>query len=91
MVYNALKLFMEINPTLFDECTNNYKLARQQCVVLLIPSRRQPVTDHPVLSLALSKGSSRRSRLDTISGRRCARTRSPTAKRAARAVLCLVP
>jgi serine/threonine-protein phosphatase 2A regulatory subunit B' len=30
MVYNALKLFMEINPTLFDECTNNYKLARQQ-------------------------------------------------------------
>lgn len=30
MVYNALKLFMEINPTLFDECTNNYKIARQQ-------------------------------------------------------------
>lgn len=33
MVYNALKLFMEINPTLFDECTNNYKIARQQCVL----------------------------------------------------------
>jgi serine/threonine-protein phosphatase 2A regulatory subunit B' len=24
MVYNAMKLFMEINPTLFDECTAAY-------------------------------------------------------------------
>lgn len=24
MVYSAMKLFMEINPTLFDECTNEY-------------------------------------------------------------------
>lgn len=24
MVYNAMKLFMEINPTLFDECTSAY-------------------------------------------------------------------
>jgi serine/threonine-protein phosphatase 2A regulatory subunit B' len=24
MVYNAMKLFMEINPTLFDECTQEY-------------------------------------------------------------------
>lgn len=24
MVYNAMKLFMEINPTLFDECTQDY-------------------------------------------------------------------
>lgn len=29
LVYNALKLFMEINPRLFDECTNNYKQQRQ--------------------------------------------------------------
>ncbi|KIJ44012.1 hypothetical protein M422DRAFT_60177 [Sphaerobolus stellatus SS14] len=28
MVYNALKLFMEINPELFDECLQNYKEGR---------------------------------------------------------------
>ncbi|CDZ97319.1 Serine/threonine protein phosphatase 2A, regulatory subunit [Phaffia rhodozyma] len=30
MVYNALKLFMEINPTLFNQCSENFKIARQQ-------------------------------------------------------------
>ena len=25
MVYNAMKLFMEINPQLFDECSENYR------------------------------------------------------------------
>jgi serine/threonine-protein phosphatase 2A regulatory subunit B' len=25
MVYNAMKLFMEINPALFDECTQDYR------------------------------------------------------------------
>ncbi|KAK4687624.1 serine/threonine-protein phosphatase 2A regulatory subunit B', partial [Tremellales sp. Uapishka_1] len=30
MVYNALKLFMEINPELFEECQKNYKLVRKQ-------------------------------------------------------------
>ncbi|TPX33300.1 hypothetical protein SmJEL517_g03730 [Synchytrium microbalum] len=29
LVYNALKLFMEISPKLFDECTNKYKQTRQ--------------------------------------------------------------
>ncbi|KAI8834955.1 phosphatase 2A regulatory B subunit-domain-containing protein [Chytriomyces cf. hyalinus JEL632] len=29
LVYNALKLFMEISPKLFDECTNKYKQNRQ--------------------------------------------------------------
>ncbi|KDN38870.1 protein phosphatase 2A regulatory B subunit [Tilletiaria anomala UBC 951] len=29
LVYNALKLFMEINPTLFDMCTNEFKEQRQ--------------------------------------------------------------
>lgn len=29
MVYNALKLFMDMNPPLFDECTSNYKPQRQ--------------------------------------------------------------
>ncbi|KAL7754256.1 serine/threonine-protein phosphatase 2A 56 kDa regulatory subunit delta isoform [Sorochytrium milnesiophthora] len=29
LIYTALKLFMEINPKLFDECTNKYKLSRQ--------------------------------------------------------------
>ncbi|CAI2162303.1 8558_t:CDS:10 [Funneliformis geosporum] len=28
-IYNALKLFMEINPALFDECTAQYKQSRQ--------------------------------------------------------------
>lgn len=30
LVYNALKLFMELSPKLFDECTAKYKLNRQQ-------------------------------------------------------------
>uniref|UniRef100_A0A1D1YJ73 Serine/threonine protein phosphatase 2A regulatory subunit n=1 Tax=Anthurium amnicola TaxID=1678845 RepID=A0A1D1YJ73_9ARAE len=29
LVYNALKLFMEINPALFDQCTAQYKQSRQ--------------------------------------------------------------
>jgi serine/threonine-protein phosphatase 2A regulatory subunit B' len=29
-IYNALKLFMEMNQHLFDECTQNYKANRQQ-------------------------------------------------------------
>ena len=29
MVYNALKLFMEINPDFFEECQNNYKNSRR--------------------------------------------------------------
>jgi serine/threonine-protein phosphatase 2A regulatory subunit B' len=29
MVYNALKLFMEINPELFEACQNNYKEERK--------------------------------------------------------------
>lgn len=30
LVYNALKLFMDMNPTLFDECTRKYKAERQR-------------------------------------------------------------
>lgn len=30
MIYNALKLFMEINPELFDECVQTYKRNRIQ-------------------------------------------------------------
>ncbi|KAJ8331263.1 serine/threonine-protein phosphatase 2A 56 kDa regulatory subunit delta isoform [Batrachochytrium dendrobatidis] len=29
LVYNALKLFMEMSPKLFDDCTNRYKMNRQ--------------------------------------------------------------
>jgi serine/threonine-protein phosphatase 2A regulatory subunit B' len=29
LVYNALKMFMEVSPKLFDECTNKYKQTRQ--------------------------------------------------------------
>ena len=32
MVYNALKLFMEINPTLFDEAMQHYKQQKLECV-----------------------------------------------------------
>eukprot|EP00128_Syssomonas_multiformis_P002233 Colp12_sorted_trinity150504_noHs@7424 len=30
LVYNALKLFMDMNPKLFDECTHRYKAERQK-------------------------------------------------------------
>jgi len=36
MIYNALKLFMEINPELFDECVQNYKrnkIAERQALI----------------------------------------------------------
>jgi serine/threonine-protein phosphatase 2A regulatory subunit B' len=29
MVYSAMKIFMEINPTLFDECTSDYAQAQE--------------------------------------------------------------
>lgn len=32
MVYNALKLFMEINPDLFDDAMQQYKQRRLECV-----------------------------------------------------------
>lgn len=35
MIYNALKLFMEINPELFDECVHNYKQNKIAYVVML--------------------------------------------------------
>lgn len=35
MVYNALKLFMEINPDLFDEAMQQYKQRKLECVVIL--------------------------------------------------------
>jgi serine/threonine-protein phosphatase 2A regulatory subunit B' len=33
MVYNALKLFMEINPELFDECVQQFKRNREAYVL----------------------------------------------------------
>ncbi len=38
MVYNALKLFMEINPDLFDEAMQQYKQRRVEYVVTSISS-----------------------------------------------------
>lgn len=32
LVYNALKLFMEMNQKLFDECTQQYKQEKQKWV-----------------------------------------------------------
>jgi serine/threonine-protein phosphatase 2A regulatory subunit B' len=54
MVYNALKLFMELNPDLFDETLQQYKQRKIECVVcrvlsnlyLIIPrSERQHAMD----------------------------------------------
>jgi serine/threonine-protein phosphatase 2A regulatory subunit B' len=30
LIYNALKLFMEMNQKLFDECSQKYKIDRQK-------------------------------------------------------------
>jgi len=30
MIYNALKMFMEISPELFDECSTQYRLVQEQ-------------------------------------------------------------
>ncbi len=30
LIYNALKLFMEMNQKLFDDCTQHYKMERQK-------------------------------------------------------------
>ena len=39
MVYSAMKLFMEVNPTLFDECSNQYRDEEDQSY------KRQQVRD----------------------------------------------
>lgn len=36
LIYNALKLFMEMNQKLFDDCTQQYKTERQKCVVFIV-------------------------------------------------------
>ncbi len=36
LIYNALKLFMEMNQKLFDDCTQQYKVEKQKYVVELI-------------------------------------------------------
>ncbi|KAF6731953.1 Serine/threonine-protein phosphatase 2A 56 kDa regulatory subunit delta isoform [Oryzias melastigma] len=34
LIYNALKLFMEMNQKLFDDCTQQYKAEKQRCATL---------------------------------------------------------
>lgn len=36
MVYNALKLFMEINPDLFDDTMQHYKQTKIECVYRIL-------------------------------------------------------
>jgi len=36
MVYNAMKLFMEINPTLFDECSSKYSADQEGAPARLV-------------------------------------------------------
>ena len=43
MVYNAMKLFMEVNPQLFDECTHEY--TEQQSNVDNVKAARQAKWD----------------------------------------------
>lgn len=43
MVYNAMKLFMEVNPQLFDECSHEY--TEQQNNAELIKANRQAKWD----------------------------------------------
>ncbi len=43
MVYNAMKLFMEVNPQLFDECTHDY--TEQQSNVDAVKAARQAKWD----------------------------------------------
>lgn len=73
MVYNALKLFMEINAEVFDDAMQQYKQRRIECVLaftlMCSPSDIcRPIT---VSKDTLSSG--------TRSGRNCARKRSRTA------------
>lgn len=44
MVYNAMKLFMEVNPQLFDECSHEY--TEQQNNAEVIKANRQAKWDH---------------------------------------------
>jgi serine/threonine-protein phosphatase 2A regulatory subunit B' len=43
MVYNAMKLFMEVNPQLFDECTHDY--TEQQSNADAVKANRQAKWD----------------------------------------------
>ena len=43
MVYNAMKLFMEVNPQLFDECSHEY--AEQQNNAEAVKAARQAKWD----------------------------------------------
>ncbi|XP_014671331.1 PREDICTED: serine/threonine-protein phosphatase 2A 56 kDa regulatory subunit delta isoform-like [Priapulus caudatus] len=47
LIYNALKLFMEMNQKLFDDCTQNYKAQRDQD-----KEKHREVAWHKVCSLA---------------------------------------
>ena len=44
MVYNAMKLFMEVNPQLFDECSHDY--TEQQNNAEAVKANRQAKWDH---------------------------------------------
>ncbi|KAL0640040.1 serine/threonine-protein phosphatase 2A 56 kDa regulatory subunit delta isoform [Maublancomyces gigas] len=71
MVYNAMKLFMEINPTLFDECTSAYaadqesapqRLSERESVWKMLEdkaaaNRKPRVADQDGKSLSLSSQS----------------------------------
>lgn len=45
MVYNALKLFMELNPDLFDETLQQYKQRKIECVIM--PNLIKVISNHP--------------------------------------------
>ena len=52
LVFNALKLFMDVTPQLFDECTNQYRQARQKYVdFYYFLKRRFPKNTDPAFLL----------------------------------------
>jgi serine/threonine-protein phosphatase 2A regulatory subunit B' len=78
MVFNALKLFMEINGQLFKEVQENYKAQKKAYVY--------PIRSRIVLTLA---GTPTRLLRDTMNGSYCAKERLPILKRPARPNHCL--
>lgn len=74
MVYNALKLFMEINPEVFDDAMQQYKQRKIECVFGPFLSQTPPIDVYCPIVVNKGMPSS-----GTRSGRNCARKRSRTA------------
>jgi hypothetical protein len=63
MVYSAMKLFMEINPSLFDECTSDYAALQESA-----PQRQ---AERESVWKALEEKASRKRKIIEASGHQC--------------------